>query len=174
MRFRFHLIVLLMSILAQLALAQTNAPTYTIKGSVLDPSGAVIPGAQVSVITSDGKPIAHGRTDNAGIFSFNAVPVGTYVIDVTKQGFREVKQQTKMGLGTQTQIRIVMPVAAVAEEMTVAATADTAAQVSTEIALNQSANSLDRDALDRILFLIRTTSLLCLGFLTPIRLAQMG
>jgi hypothetical protein len=149
MKLRFHLIILLVSLLAQLTPAQTAAPTHIIKGSVLDQSGALIPGAQVSVITQDGKPIAQGRTDNAGNFSFNAIPNGTYVIDVTRQGFREVKQQVKMGSGTQTQVRIVMPVAGVAEEMTVAAS-DTAAQVSAEIALNQSSNSVDRDALDRI------------------------
>src|SRR5215469_1819576 len=146
---RFHLIVLLVSILAQMASAQSSAPTRTIRGSVLDPSGAVIPGAQVTVTTQDGKAIAQGTTDNAGNFSFNALPAGTYVIDVTKQGFREVKQQTKIGSGAQTQIRIVMRVAAVAEETTVTAS-DTTALVSTEIALNQSANSVDRDALDRI------------------------
>jgi len=149
MRFRFHLIVLLISVLALMALAQTPAPTRTIRGSVLDPSGAVIPGAQVAVVTQDGKPVAQVTTDNAGNFSLNALPIGSYVIDVTKQGFREVKQQTRVGSGAQPTIRIVMPVAAIAEEMTVAAS-DTAAQVSTEVALNQSSNSLDRDALDRI------------------------
>ena len=149
MKFRFHLIVLLISVLAQLASAQTSASAHTIRGSVLDPSGAVIPGAQVAVVSQDGRTIAQGTTDKVGNFFFNAIPVGSYVIDVTKQGFREVKQQTKIGSGTQTQIRIVMQVAAVAEEMTVAAS-DTTAQVSTEIPLNQSANSVDRDALDRI------------------------
>ena len=149
MKFRFSLIVLLMSVMAQLAFAQTVAPAQVIKGSVLDPSGAVIPGAQVTVFTQGGKLIAHGVSDSGGNFSYNAIPNGTYVIDVTKDGFNEVKKAQRLGSGTVQAIQIVMSVAGVAEEMTVAVS-DTNAQVSSEIALNQSANSIDRDALDRI------------------------
>jgi len=99
-------------------------------------------------MSQDGRTIARGATGNTGNFSFGAIPTGAYVIDVTKEGFREVKQPAKVGSGAQSQIRIVMPVAAVAEEMTVAA--DTSVEVNTEIASNQSANALDSDALDRI------------------------
>jgi len=105
------------------------------RGRKFDPSRAVIPGAQVAVVTQDGKPVAQLKTDNAGNFSLNVLPIGAYVIGVTKQGFREIKQQAKVASsGAQPPIRIVMPVAAVAEEMTVAAS-DTSAQVSTEVCI---------------------------------------
>jgi Carboxypeptidase regulatory-like domain len=149
MNFRFHLIVLLMSVMAQLSPAQTVVPAHVIKGSVLDPSGAVIPGALVDVFTQSGKLIAQGVSDSGGNFSYSEIPNGSYVIDVTKAGFNEVKKPQRVGSGTVQAIQIVMSVAGVAEEMTVAVS-DTNAQVSTEIALNQSSNSIDRDALDRI------------------------
>jgi hypothetical protein len=149
MKFRFQLIVLLMSAVAQMAVAQNSAVVRSIKGSVADPSGAVIPGAEVVVITRDGRTIAHGMTDNAGNFSFANLPAGTYLVDVTRQGFREIRQEAKVGSGSHQQLRVVLPVASVTEEVTVGAS-DNAAAVSTEISQNQSSNSIDRDALDRI------------------------
>jgi len=49
----------------------------------------------------------------------------------------------------QQQMRIVLPVSSVKEEVIVGAP-DSRAQVSTEISQNQNANSVDRDALDRL------------------------
>jgi hypothetical protein len=120
-----------------------------INGTVLDTSGAVIPGAQVVIATPSGQTIAQGPTDNAGNFSFPNIPVGSYLVDVTKDKFRETKQPTKLGLQGHSSLRVVMPVAVVTQEVTVGAS-DSAPQVSTEIAQNQSSNSIDRDALDRI------------------------
>jgi Carboxypeptidase regulatory-like domain len=149
MKFRFHLIVLLMSAVAQMAVAQNSAPVRLIKGSVLDTSGAVIPGADVAVTTKDGRTIAQGVTDSAGNFSFSDLPAGSYVVDVTKQGFREIRQEAKVGSITHQQLRVVLPVATVTQEVTVGAS-DSGAALSTEISQNQSSNSIDRDALDRI------------------------
>ncbi|HYK38331.1 carboxypeptidase-like regulatory domain-containing protein, partial [Alloacidobacterium sp.] len=114
-----------------------------------DTSGAVIPGAQVAVTNQDGKAITQGLTDNAGNFSFNGLPTGSYTVDVTKDGFREIKQQTKTSSEVHPQIRIVLPVATVTQELIVGPS-DNAAQVSTEIPQNQTSNAIDRDALDRL------------------------
>jgi hypothetical protein len=149
MQFRFHLIFLLVSLLAGAAAAQTSAPARAIKGSVQDTSGAVIAGAMVTLTGQDGKTVAQGITDNAGTFSFVGLSTGSYIVDVTKDGFREIKQSAKFGSGASPQIRIVMPVATVTQAVTVGAS-DNAAQVSTEISQNQSSNSIDRDALDRL------------------------
>jgi hypothetical protein len=116
---------------------------------VQDPSGAVISGALVAVISQDGKSIARGTTDTTGNFSFNDLPTGSYIVDVTKEGFRETKQQTKVGQEARLQIRVVLPVATVTQELIVGAS-DNAARVSTEISQNQISNAIDRDALDRL------------------------
>src|SRR5215469_3048090 len=147
MKLRYRLIVLFATLIAQIVRGQSAA--RGVNGTVLDPSGAVIPGAQVVVMSQDGRSIARTSTGKTGSFSFDTVPTGSYIVDVTKDGFREVKQPTKVGAGAPIQLRIVMSIAAIAEEMTVASP-DGTAQVSTEIALNQSANRLDSDALDRV------------------------
>jgi hypothetical protein len=146
---RIHLALLLISILTGVTAAQNSAPGRAISGTVLDTSGAVIPGAQVVINTPNGQTVAHGTTDNAGNFSFTKVPAGFYLVDVTKENFRETKQPTKISSQVHSSLRIVMPVAVVTQEVTVGAS-DSAAQVSTETAQNQSSNSIDRDALDRI------------------------
>jgi hypothetical protein len=149
MQGRFHLVLLLISGLAGVTAAQNSTPGRAINGTVLDTSGAVIPGAQIVIATPSGHTVAQGATDNAGNFSFTNIPAGSYLIDVTKENFRETKQPTKIGSQVHSSLRIVMPVAAVTQQVTVGAS-DNASQVSTEIAQNQSSNSIDRDALDRI------------------------
>ena len=118
-------------------------------GSVQDTTGAVIVGAHVTLTTQDGTTVEEGSTDASGNFHFQGIATGNYTIHVTQAGFREEKQQIKVSSGTRPQLRIVMPVASVDQEVTVAAP-DSPAQVSTEISQNQDSNTVDRDALDRL------------------------
>ena len=109
-----------------------------LRGTVQDTRGAVIPGAQVVVATQDGKKAAQGSTDNSGSFHFDDLRPGTYSITVTKGGFREMKQPVKSESTGHPRLHIVLPVAVVAENITVEAS-DTSVQISTAIAQNQSA-----------------------------------
>ncbi|MBN9615412.1 MAG: carboxypeptidase regulatory-like domain-containing protein [Acidobacteriales bacterium] len=114
-----------------------------------DASGAVIPGAQIVVATQEGKAVARGTTDGTGNFFFLGVAAGSYIVDVKKDGFKEIKQTTRIDSSNRPPMRIVMRVAAVNQELQVSAS-DSSAQVSTEIAQNQSGNTIDRNALDRL------------------------
>jgi hypothetical protein len=68
---------------ASLVLAQAPCTTgFRIEGVIADPTGAVIPGAQVQV--SDGK---RSTSDAAGHYVLSCVPVGTAVITVQAEGF---------------------------------------------------------------------------------------
>jgi hypothetical protein len=59
----------------------------SLAGYVNDPSGAVIPGAQIVLTNANSKDRRQTRSDSAGYFSFAAVPAGTYQIEVTLKGF---------------------------------------------------------------------------------------
>ena len=132
-----------------LAQAQRGANSLGLMGGVQDTSGAVIVGAQVSLTTQDGRVVAQGITDSSGAFRFTNISAGGCSIDVEQTGFQEVKQPIKVGSGARPQLRIVLPVASVRQDVMVAAS-DSPAQVSTEISQNQDSNSVDRDALDRL------------------------
>jgi hypothetical protein len=59
-----------------------------LSGSVVDPSGAVVPGATVNVFLTSGKePVLAGKTNAAGLFVFTAVRPDTYDLTVEAQGF---------------------------------------------------------------------------------------
>jgi hypothetical protein len=62
--------------------------TGTIRGTVTDPTGAVIAGAKVTV-TNEGTGLTRSaNTTSAGIYAFAELPVGSYQIRVENQGFK--------------------------------------------------------------------------------------
>src|SRR3989454_698740 len=72
-------------------LAQGGA-TGAITGTVLDASGAVVPGADVQIVNSDmGSVVRTAVTGPDGSFSALLLPVGTYTLMVRAQGFAEAK-----------------------------------------------------------------------------------
>ena len=64
----------------------------TIRGTVLDPSGAAIVGATVEIQN----PVSHfdqgAMTDNQGNFTFANIPYNNYHLSVTAEGFQAAKQ----------------------------------------------------------------------------------
>ena len=72
-----------------LAVTALNAQVAgRLSGSVVDPTGAVIPGATVNVYVPGGKePVLQGHTNEAGLFLFIAVRPETYDVGVEAQGF---------------------------------------------------------------------------------------
>ena len=129
---------------------QAAAQSYrAISGTLLDPSGAAIAKARVSLLAADDKPLAETTTDNAGSFRFDHVAPGKYSIAFQAEGFRETRVNVSLTTRHQTPIRVTMQIAVLSETVTVA-TGDSVPQVSTENSANQNANTIDRNALDRV------------------------
>jgi outer membrane receptor protein involved in Fe transport len=61
---------------------------YRITGVVKDALGRPIKGAALSLQSSSGKVVAHGTSNDAGAFSFNAIRPGTYAVVATSSGFK--------------------------------------------------------------------------------------
>lgn len=59
----------------------------SISGTVHDPSGAVIPGAVVTLISSKTQTRIPSRTGQDGMFGFPGVPAGRYRLEFAKAGF---------------------------------------------------------------------------------------
>src|SRR5262245_40168673 len=82
---------LLVGIVAVPASAQRNTATFA--GIVVDTSGAVLPGADVS-LTSEGTGIVeHQVTSVTGEFIFNYVPGGSYKLTISIPGFKTFTAQ---------------------------------------------------------------------------------
>jgi len=135
---------------ASLADDQTLSPSSrTITGALLDPSGAAIAKAQVSLLASDGKPIAQVTTDNSGFFRFDNLAPGNYTLDFHAEGFRDARINTSLTPKRQAPIRVVLQIAVPNETVSVA-TGDSAPPVSSQSSENQNTNTIDRNALDRV------------------------
>ncbi|MBB6146003.1 putative membrane protein YgcG [Silvibacterium bohemicum] len=75
-----------------LALAPTlwaQAGNGILRGTVTDPSGAVIPNATVSITTPDGHTIATATSDSSGAYQTKGLPAGTYIVLAGAQGFAQ-------------------------------------------------------------------------------------
>ncbi len=86
---QFALVAVLVSALAPFAAAQ-SFNTGTLIGAVTDPSGAVVPGAQITLRDSTTGQSRSVITNSAGQYSFPSVPPGTYSVTATHTGFSEV------------------------------------------------------------------------------------
>ncbi len=67
------------------AFAQFRA---SIRGTVTDPSGAVVPGATVTLTDVGTNSVQTATTSDAGIYTFNALPPSTFKVTVAMSGFR--------------------------------------------------------------------------------------
>jgi hypothetical protein len=156
---------LLLSNLAALPVhthAQTNVPAEiarhsagesaagrALSGTVVDPSGAAIAGAHVALLDANSRLIAQQNSDKTGLFRFENLSSGNYTLQFQAQGFRDLALKTVLSARRQSLLRITLPIAVQTENVTVA-TGDTVPLVSTEVTQNQNANTINRDALDRV------------------------
>src|SRR4030042_4423957 len=83
-------LVALPGLLVLLALpGTTNAQSMTgaLSGSVIDESGGVIPGADITVINEASKSVRRSVTNSDGFFAFASLPAATYTVQVSIAGF---------------------------------------------------------------------------------------
>jgi len=126
-----------------------SATSHTITGVVLDPSGAAIPKAQVSLLGARTEAQQRTATDAVGAFRFDNVAPGKYTLDLHADGFRDTRVSVAVANKRLSPMRLVLPILVQNESVTVA-TGVNVPLVSTETSENQNNNAMDRDALDRV------------------------
>lgn len=62
-------------------------PGASLAGTVLDPNGALVPAAVVTLIDEKTKQEYSTRTDDEGIFEFKSLPAGSYTLRTESPGF---------------------------------------------------------------------------------------
>src|SRR5262245_16336415 len=79
--------------------ARAQKITATLRGTVTDASGAVMPGARVTA-TNEGTGLTRATTTNAaGLYSFAELPVGSYRVEVEQSGFKtEVRTRVALSV----------------------------------------------------------------------------
>src|SRR5712692_7063114 len=96
------------------------AVTGSISGTLKDPSGAVIPGAMVTVINTAQGIQNKTVTDDKGVYNFPSLPVGRYALQAEAQGFKTAKRNDLVvDLDSALQIDLAMEMIEKIEEVTV-------------------------------------------------------
>jgi hypothetical protein len=79
----------------------------SISGTVKDPQGAVVSGAQVKATNTGTGNISNTTTDGSGSFHFSLMSVGAYKVEATKQGFNtSVDSSVQVSAGVDTSVPI--------------------------------------------------------------------
>ncbi len=65
----------------------TPATAGTLHGHISDQTGALIPGAQVTITTVAGKSVGISTADSSGGYQVHGLPAGSYVVQSTYSGF---------------------------------------------------------------------------------------
>ena len=100
--------------------------TAEIRGVVQDQSGAILPGVTVTAVNELTGLERTTTSDEGGRFNFPRVPVGTYRVEATLQGFRKFATASfRLDVEDVRQVTILMQVGAVEEGITVSGTAAT-------------------------------------------------
>jgi len=72
---------------AQPPASSTPVATATLRGHIADPTGALIPGAKVTIATSAGTAVTTATADAAGGYVVNGLAPGSYIVQATFAGF---------------------------------------------------------------------------------------
>ena len=126
-RFRFAVLQTFSFFLATLvtpasAMNQAAGHAGTIVGTLTDPSGAVLPSAEVSLTNSVTGYKQSTKTDNTGAFRLSNVPPNQYKLQITASGFQQYEQTVPVYTQVPIQIKASLALAGSVEQVTVEAT----------------------------------------------------
>ena len=119
--FAYLLVLALILISSAVVVGQSTA---TLKGTVTDEKGAVVPGAKVTATNQATSVERTSETDSEGNYQLAALPVGNYTIKVETQGFKtELVQNLAVEVGRTIERNFQLQVGTVAENISVTAEA---------------------------------------------------
>jgi hypothetical protein len=138
--FRFILAVLTFCFFAASAFAQSN--TGSLVGTVVDQKGAVVAGANVTIIDNATTKERSITASGEGTFTAPQLNVGTYTVKITAPGFKTyTATELKIDIGKEYSLNVALEPGGVSENVTVVAGADvvnsTSAELSTTVGKRQ-------------------------------------
>ena len=117
--------------------------TGNLYGTVVDQNGVPLPGVNVTLVSSGGAPMS-SVTSNEGVFRFLSLPPSAnYEVRAELSGFKtKIEQGVIINIGKNANIKVVMQMGAIMEEVTVIATTPTVSPKRTEVS-----HTIDRETL---------------------------
>jgi hypothetical protein len=103
----------------------------TVRGTVLDPSGALVKAAVVEIRNPVSQYNKTTQTDDQGSFEFDNIPFNNYHVTVTAQGFQSSRQDLSIRSAVPQELKISLKLGEATESVTVAESGDLVATDST-------------------------------------------
>ncbi len=114
--------VVLLTILLLSSVASAQSGRSTVRGTVKDPQGNVIPGATLTLVSAERNFSRTQTTTQDGTYVFTAVPPGTYRLEVEASGFKKTAvSDIKAQVDTSVDTDVTVEVGAVSETVNVTA-----------------------------------------------------
>ncbi|HEX3437396.1 MAG TPA: carboxypeptidase regulatory-like domain-containing protein [Pseudacidobacterium sp.] len=121
-RTRLALAVLVIIVCFASLSARAQLTTATILGTITDPSGSVVPGAQVTAMNVDTKFTRTVSADASGNYRLEFLPIGKYELKVEAPGFKSYSQfNITLNLNDQLRNDVVLAMGSTSETVTVTA-----------------------------------------------------
>lgn len=159
---RFRLLIIL-ACLAMLVPALAWAQLYTgsVTGVVTDPSGAIVPNAQLRLVDEEKGFSFTATSDSSGRYVFRGVPNGTYKLSVEAQGFRgETQSGIKLDISQNVTVNFSLQVGATSQTVEIS---ESAPLLSTQDAVT--GQTVNRKFINDLPLISRSVT--DLAFLTP-------
>ena len=120
----FRILPILVLIFAALHAAAQSGNAGAVRGTVADPTGAVIPGATIHLTNAASGLDRTASSDATGQFEFSNVPFNPYRINVSANGFARLSQSFEIRSVVGTNLKLVLQIATAATTVTVEASGD--------------------------------------------------
>ncbi len=119
-----RLLPLIALILAALSAPAQSGNAGAVRGTVTDPSGAVVPNATVHLTNVVSEFDETTPTDSTGQFVFSNVPFNPYRIGVSAKGFTPLSQNVEIRSSVGVSVKLVLQIAGASQTVTVEAAGD--------------------------------------------------
>lgn len=115
--------------------AMAQRTSATLRGTVTDPDGAAVSGAEVTIVRIETGLVRTATTNNAGDYALSDVPPGNYQIVVEKDGFRaSVIDALQINVADTRALDVALEIGEVQDQVTVSADSITVDTVGGEVA----------------------------------------
>ena len=127
--------------------AQADPRNTEIFGTIKDVAGAVVPGADIQVVTMEGKRLAGGVSNSVGAFHLTIPAIAGATLQITHKGFKPFITSIQVSPAARKPITVVLAIADLSQQINVSAT-DESQPVSTDPAENRDAVVVNENMLE--------------------------
>lgn len=147
---RFVCLLMFVAALSAATVAQSQATTGLIQGTVVDPNGAVVSGASINV-KNLGTGFERTVTSNSdGFFTAPLLPLGKYRVTTSASGFtNSVLENVEVTIGNTLSLNISMKIGGAAETVDVSADAEAVDTARTELSTQINQRSVESLPINR-------------------------